>query len=175
VVVSFGSPACVVDEACRSSTWVPRTYEVGARRTKDTGAGLVAWAVVAVVVFGRDVVLVGPAVDGTVDTEVPEPPMDGSLDMDGGTAVVVWASVDGTCVLLVDGALDGAGVLPVGGDPEDGAVVKEAMDGARTSRELLWVWTGSCGTLNTTPITKLLISVHTPHTGLLFRLEEMVG
>jgi hypothetical protein len=50
----------------------------------------------------------------------------------------------------------------------------DAADGAVT-RKKLWVWTGSCCTMEIAPIIKLLISVHTPQRDGRFCLEDMAG
>jgi hypothetical protein len=71
-------------------------------------------------------------------------------------------------------AVDSA--APGGASVVDGAVVDGAIPpyGA-LARKTLWVRTGVCCTLTTTPITKLLISVHTPHKELRICLEEIPG
>jgi hypothetical protein len=104
---------------------------------------------------GPDEMDVDGGPDGTVDSDEARPDeatgdADGAADEEAG---------------FVAGAPDGA-IDALDGTP-DGAAVDTL------ARKMLWVGTGSCCTRWTTPITKLLISVHTPQKDCRCCLEEM--
>jgi hypothetical protein len=89
-----------------------------------------------------------------------------------GSSRVAGAGVAGAFVDAVgDGARAVVVDVVVGAVGGDGTFVEMSRNVA--PRKTCWVWTGSCGTPKTALITKLLISVHTPHKELRFCLEEM--
>jgi hypothetical protein len=71
------------------------------------------------------------------------------------------ATVD---VIPIQGPLDESSTD--GAPADDGTLDttdRARTNGAAVARKTLWEWTGSCCAMETVPIIKLLISVHTPH------------
>jgi hypothetical protein len=117
-------------------------------------------------------------------------PADGAVDADWADHSSSGGSPDEAGDSLSDGSPDGADVsdeAPVGAavDSDGASNADEAPDVAPAdgafdadmalARKMMWVWTGSCCTMDKAPIIKLPISVHTPQGDCRICLEDMTG